>query len=106
MSVSPSPARRYRAVVLVARIVVVAGVIAFLFILWTAHKVISQATHDETRKAGAIVVLGAAEYAGRPSPVLRARLDHAFDLWQKGYAPFVITTGGGGADPQYTEGGV
>jgi uncharacterized SAM-binding protein YcdF (DUF218 family) len=56
--------------------------------------------------ADAIVVFGAAEYSGRPSPVLRARLDHAFDLFQRGLAPVVITTGGAAADPSFSEGGV
>lgn len=49
---------------------------------------------DEARPADAIVVLGAAHYDGRPSPVLRARLDHAVDLWEAGLAPVLITTGG------------
>ena len=61
---------------------------------------------DETRPANAIVVLGAAEYAGRPSPVLRARLDHALSLYHRGIAPMMITTGGKGKDPQFSEGGV
>lgn len=51
---------------------------------------------DEARPAAAIVVLGAAQYVGRPSPVLRARLDHAIRLWQQGMAPQVIFTGGRG----------
>jgi uncharacterized SAM-binding protein YcdF (DUF218 family) len=107
MSASRPTARRpYRALVIVARVVVLGGVAALLFIAWTGHRVIAQATHDETRHAGAIVVFGAAEYAGRPSPVLRARLDHALELWQHGYAPLVITTGGAGADPHFSEGGV
>ena len=61
---------------------------------------------DEARPAEAIVVFGAAEYAGRPSPVFKARLDHAFDLYQRGIAPVVITTGGFGPDPTFSEGGV
>lgn len=65
-----------------------------------------QATEDETRPAGAIVVFGAAEYNGRPSPVYKARLDHAFYLEERHIAPLVITTGGNGGDPQFTEGGV
>ena len=65
-----------------------------------------QATHDEARRAGAIVVFGAAEYNGRPSPVYKARLDHTFYLEEHGYAPLVITTGGSGGDPHFTEGGV
>ncbi len=66
----------------------------------------SQATRQDSSSADAIVVFGAAEYAGRPSPVYRARLDHAFDLFQRGLAPVVITTGGAAADPRYNEGGV
>ena len=61
---------------------------------------------DEVRPADAIVVLGAAEYAGRPSPVFRARLDHALNLYHHGIAPLVITTGGQGDDPRFSEGGV
>ncbi len=61
---------------------------------------------QEVHPADAIVVFGAAEYSGRPSPVLRARLDHAFDLFQQHLAPVVITTGGAAADPKFSEGGV
>jgi uncharacterized SAM-binding protein YcdF (DUF218 family) len=61
---------------------------------------------NEFHSADAIAVFGAAEYAGRPSPVYRARLDHAFDLFQQGVAPVVITTGGAAADPSFSEGGV
>lgn len=51
---------------------------------------------DNARPASAIVVLGAAQYVGRPSPVLRARLDHAIELYQRGLAPKIIFTGGFG----------
>jgi len=51
---------------------------------------------DEARPAAAIVVLGAAQYVGRPSPVLRARLDHAITLWKQGLSPRIIFTGGFG----------
>ena len=51
---------------------------------------------DDARPAAAIVVLGAAQYVGRPSPVLRARLDHAIALWRLGLAPRIIFTGGFG----------
>ena len=61
---------------------------------------------QEIHSADAIVVFGAAEYAGHPSPVLRARLDHAFDLFERGAAPVIITTGGAGADSHFSEGGV
>jgi uncharacterized SAM-binding protein YcdF (DUF218 family) len=56
--------------------------------------------------ADAIVVFGAAEYSGRPSPVFRARLDHALELFGRGVAPVIITTGGAASDPQFSEGGV
>ena len=56
-----------------------------------------QAAHDEATGADAVVVLGAAQYNGRPSPVFRARLDHAATLYQRGYAPTVLVTGGVGA---------
>ena len=52
------------------------------------------------------MVFGAAEYNGTPSPVFKARLDHAFKLEDHGLAPLVITTGGPGGDPRFTEGGV
>jgi uncharacterized SAM-binding protein YcdF (DUF218 family) len=62
-----------------------------------------QATHDEARAADAIVVFGAAQYNGTPSPVLKARLDHVLELEDLGLAPLVITTGGSGGDPHFTE---
>jgi uncharacterized SAM-binding protein YcdF (DUF218 family) len=61
---------------------------------------------DEAQPADAIIVLGAAEYRGKPSPVLEARLNHALFLYLMGLAPRVITTGGAGGDPVFTEGSV
>src|ERR671913_2549764 len=52
--------------------------------------------HDQRRPVDAIVVLGAAQYNGRPSPVLRARLDHALGLYRDGLAPLIVVTGGFG----------
>ncbi len=78
-------------------------------VLYTAvmfQRIRRQMWTDETRPSDVIVVLGAAEYAGRPSPVFRARLDHALNLYHRGVAPMMITTGGKGEDPQYSEGGV
>ena len=86
-------------------ILCVLGALAASILLGAAF-ITRQANRDEARPADAIVVFGAAEYAGRPSPVYRARLDHAYDLFQRGLAPMVITTGGAGADPKFTEGGV
>ncbi|MGH9544599.1 MAG: YdcF family protein [Terriglobales bacterium] len=69
-------------------------------------QIVREAGLQEVHRADAIVVFGAAQYAGRPSPVYRARLDHAYDLFQRGVAPVVITTGGSGDDPDFSEGGV
>ena len=63
-------------------------------------------TWNSARPSDAIVVLGAAQYAGRPSPVLKARLDHAFALWKRGLAPLIILTGGKGAGDKTTEAAV
>jgi uncharacterized SAM-binding protein YcdF (DUF218 family) len=68
--------------------------------------IVHAAAGDQTHSADAIVVFGAAEYSGRPSPVYRARLDHGLDLFRQGVAPVVITTGGSAADPSFSEGGV
>ena len=73
---------------------------------YLAWRVWTVAAHDEARPADVIVVFGAAEYRGRPSPVLRARLDRALDLYRRGYAPLIITAGGAGGDPHFTEAGV
>jgi uncharacterized SAM-binding protein YcdF (DUF218 family) len=78
-----------------------AGYIAVLYYL-----IVSQSVINEARAADAIVVFGAAEYDGRPSPVYKARLDHASQLYHRGLAPIVITTGGAGDDPRFNEGGV
>jgi uncharacterized SAM-binding protein YcdF (DUF218 family) len=58
---------------------------------------------DERRPADAIVVLGAAQYNGRPSPVLKARLDHAVELYRAGLAPAVVVTGGIGTGDRVSE---
>jgi uncharacterized SAM-binding protein YcdF (DUF218 family) len=82
----------------------VAAVAVFLGI--TSIRIVRQAGLQEIHPSDAIVVFGAAQYAGHPSPVFRARLDHAYDLFQRGVAAVVITTGGSGDDPTFSEGGV
>jgi uncharacterized SAM-binding protein YcdF (DUF218 family) len=72
----------------------------------TCIRIVRDSGKHDRGPADALVVFGAAEYAGKPSPVYRARLDHAFQLFESGVAPVVITTGGAGADPDYSEGGV
>ena len=88
-------------------IAAVAAMVAFaIAVAFVSIEVARQARVDEARSADVILVLGAAEYRGRPSPVLRARLDHALGLYKRGMAPHILTTGGAGGDPVYTEGGV
>ncbi len=58
---------------------------------------------DEAQPVDAIIVMGAAQYNGKPSPVLKARLDHAYDLFDRGLANIIITTGGFGPDPNFSE---
>ena len=65
-----------------------------------------QSTREEAQPADVILVLGAAEYRGRPSQVFRARLDHALELYERRLAPHIMTTGGAGGEPVFTEGGV
>ena len=74
------------------------AIIAGLFLAWltSATLVAIWSQRDASRPAAAIVVLGAAQYVGRPSPVLRARLDHAIALYKNGLAPVLIFTGGTG----------
>src|SRR5215470_15868068 len=85
-------------------LLVALAVLATLMI--TAIHVVEAAAEQEVTHADAIIVFGAAEYSGRPSPVLKARLDHALDLFHRGLAPVIITTGGAASDPIYSEGGV
>jgi uncharacterized SAM-binding protein YcdF (DUF218 family) len=75
------------------------------WLLWVNAQIQYYAHLDESRPADAIAVFGAAEYDGRPSPVLRARLDHGLTLYRQGLAPLLITLGGGGDEDQ-SEGSV
>jgi uncharacterized SAM-binding protein YcdF (DUF218 family) len=79
---------------------------AAAWVLWVTGQIRYYAHRDESRPADAIAVFGAAEYDGRPSPVLRARLEHALQLYQRGLAPLVITLGGGDPTDLHSEGGV
>lgn len=72
---------------------------------WVYTQIEQVAREDQAAPSDAIAVFGAAEYDGRPSPVYRARLDHAEALYSRGIAPLIITLGGDGGD-QYSEGGV
>ena len=85
---------------------VTAMTVLIVYVAYLAVRIEQESVRDEARPSEVILVLGAAEYRGRPSPVLRARLDHAFDLYQRKMAPRILTTGGAGGDPVFTEGGV
>ncbi len=75
--------------------------------LWVRHQILAVAEQDHAQRADAIAVFGAAEYAGRPSPVLHARLDKAVSLYNRDIAPVIVTLGGGSdKDSGRTEGGV
>jgi vancomycin permeability regulator SanA len=77
------------------------GVVAYVGLTFT--QVWRASRRDQARPAQAVVVLGAAQYNGRPSAVLRARLDHAASLYKRGYADTVVVTGGRQPGDRYTE---
>jgi uncharacterized SAM-binding protein YcdF (DUF218 family) len=83
-----------------------AAVFSSAFLWRLTGQIVAESSLDEARPVDAIIVYGAAEYRGKPSPVLKARLDHALELYQRGIARLIITTGGAGGDPLYTEGEV
>lgn len=77
--------------------------IVLAYLLFTFVQVWAASRADEARDADAIVVLGAAQYDGRPSPVLQRRLDHALELYGEGIAPTIVVTGGRRAGDRFTE---
>src|SRR5882724_10337380 len=91
-------------IVAVALLLVIA--VTLVKVTGVAAEIHRQSVIDEAQPADAIIVLGAAEYRGKPSPVLEARLNHALFLYLKHLAPRIITTGGAGGDPVFTEGSV
>jgi uncharacterized SAM-binding protein YcdF (DUF218 family) len=99
-------AKAKQAVTLIRRILTVVVVTVFALWLISATAVLVWSSRDEARPAQAIVVLGAAQYAGKPSPVLRARLDHALELWDRHLASLLILTGGTGSGDTTSEAAV
>ena len=99
-------AQAKRVVAMIRRALTVAVVIVFAVWLVSVSAVVMWSKRDEARPAQAIVVLGAAQYAGKPSPVLRARLDHALDLWNRHLASVLILTGGTGTGDTTSEAAV
>jgi uncharacterized SAM-binding protein YcdF (DUF218 family) len=104
--IATAKARAQRAVKFIRRLLTVLVVLCFGIWLVSAAAVLVWSSKDEARPAQAIVVLGAAQYAGRPSPVLRARLDHALELWNRHLASLLILTGGTGAGDTTSEAAV
>ncbi len=86
------------------RTVVIIGVLGVLYVGVTFVQVLVASGSDDRVVADAIVVLGAAQYDGEPSPVLASRLDHAEELWREGLAPIVVTTGSNLPGDRFTEG--
>src|SRR5207248_5931118 len=84
---------------------VVAGLVAAIvfYVIVTFAQVWLASRRDSAHKAQAIVVFGAAQYNGRPSEVLKARLDHAVDLYQRRVAPYIVVTGGKQPGDNFTE---
>ena len=94
------------AVKIIRRLLTVAVVAVFTVWVISATAVLVWSSRDEARPAHAIVVLGAAQYSGKPSPVLRARLNHALDLWNRRLAALLILTGGTGSGDTTSEAAV
>ena len=88
---------------LVRRLAIGAVAVVVVYFGITFFQVWRASTQDHAREAQAIVVLGAAQYDGRPSGVLRARLDHAAELWRDGIAPIIVVTGGNRPGDRFTE---
>jgi uncharacterized SAM-binding protein YcdF (DUF218 family) len=79
------------------------GAVGVVYLAVTFVQVWSTARSDQAAPADAIVVLGAAQYDGAPSPVLRARLDHSVDLYRAGHAPLIVVTGGRQEGDRFTQ---
>jgi uncharacterized SAM-binding protein YcdF (DUF218 family) len=91
---------RWRRTLLALAAVVLVG---FAYFGLTLLQVRAAGASDQARAVDAIVVMGAAQYDGRPSPQLAARLDHVVELWARGLAPLVVVTGGKQVGDRFTE---
>jgi uncharacterized SAM-binding protein YcdF (DUF218 family) len=100
-SSAPSSRRRWGRWVLFGALGLVA--LALVYYLVALYQVWSTGQRDEARPVDAIIVLGAAQYDGRPSPLLAGRLDHALELYQQGYADTIVVTGGKQPLDRFTE---
>lgn len=92
-----------RVVRILVRVAAVLTAAIVVYVAVTFAQVWSASRQDSHRPAQAIIVLGAAQYDGTPSPVLRNRLDHAIELYEAGIAPFLVVTGGKQPGDRFTE---
>jgi uncharacterized SAM-binding protein YcdF (DUF218 family) len=97
-------APRLRTIPPMRRVLLAVAVLVLAYFAATTFLVASWMGKDERRPADAIVVLGAAQYDGRPSAIYRARLEHAVDLYNQQVAPVVVFTGGNHPGDRFTEG--
>ena len=88
------------------RIAIVVFAVVFTYLCVVFVQVWMAARRDDARRSDAIIVLGAAQFDGRPSKILSARLDHAIDLYRRGIAPVVVVTGGKQPGDRFTEASV
>lgn len=95
-----APTRRRR---ILTRGALLLAAVAVVYVSVTFLQVVEASRSDDREKSEAIVVLGAAQYDGKPSPVLRGRLDHALELYQDGVAPLIVLTGGKRVGDRFTE---
>jgi uncharacterized SAM-binding protein YcdF (DUF218 family) len=100
-----TPKRRNLTLLVVLLLLLALAAAAAGWCHWVYLQIENYASHDYAAPADAICVFGAAEYDGHPSPVYRARLDHALTLYKQQIAPLIITSGGPGGD-RYSEGAV
>jgi len=101
-----TPAKKPCRLATVPLLLLVLAVALLVFLGVTGSRIVEAAGESPAQKADAILIFGAAQYAGHPSPVYKARLEHGYELFEKGMAPVIITTGGAGQDPDFSEGGV
>jgi uncharacterized SAM-binding protein YcdF (DUF218 family) len=95
-----APPHRWRAIRRALLVLAAVSLVYFFTNLWLVFRT---GNTDQARPVDAIVVLGAAQYDGRPSLQLAARLDHVVELWEAGVAPLVVTTGGNRPGDRFTE---
>ncbi|WP_239020505.1 YdcF family protein [Nakamurella antarctica] len=89
----------------IGRYLVGTAIVLAVVVFGVAIRVSETAGVDQRGKADAIIVLGAAQYDGAPSPIFRSRLDHALELYRQGVAPAIVTIGGNQVGDTYTEAG-